>query len=127
MTSPPRRARPQASAAPNVPAPTITTRSIARDATTPGMRSVATGLAIAALTGAAAQPAGAAVIGHSARGRAIVATRVGAADAPVRVLVVGDVHGNEPAGEAIVARLRRGRPRGGGAGGRGAGQPGRGG
>ncbi len=49
------------------------------------------------------------VAGHSVRGRAIVATRVGAADAAVRVLVVGDVHGNEPAGEAIVARLRRAR------------------
>src|SRR5690348_14529377 len=50
--------------------------------------------------------------GHSVRGRAIVAVRVGAADAPVRVLVVGDVHGNEPAGEAIVARLRRSPPDG---------------
>jgi protein MpaA len=49
------------------------------------------------------------VIGHSADHRAIVATRVGPADAPVRVLVVGDVHGNEPAGEAIVARLRHAR------------------
>jgi len=47
------------------------------------------------------------VLGHSVRGRAIVATRIGDAAAPVRVLVVGDVHGNEPAGEAIVARLRR--------------------
>ena len=46
------------------------------------------------------------VIGHSVQGRAITATRVGAANAPVNVLVVGDVHGNEPAGEAIVARLR---------------------
>ncbi len=46
------------------------------------------------------------VIGHSAEGREITATRVGEADAPVKVLVVGDVHGNEPAGEAIVARLR---------------------
>jgi protein MpaA len=49
------------------------------------------------------------VAGHSVRGHAIVATRVGDASAPVRVLVVGDVHGNEPAGEAIVARLRRAR------------------
>jgi murein peptide amidase A len=47
------------------------------------------------------------VAGHSVRGHAIVATRVGDPAAPVRVLVVGDVHGNEPAGEAIVARLRR--------------------
>jgi protein MpaA len=46
------------------------------------------------------------VIGHSAQGREIRAERVGAPDAPVRVLVVGDVHGNEPAGEAIVRALR---------------------
>ena len=47
------------------------------------------------------------VIGHSVDGRPIVATRVGDPAAPVHVLVVGDVHGNEPAGEAIVARLKR--------------------
>jgi protein MpaA len=47
------------------------------------------------------------VIGHSVEGREIRATRVGEPDAAVNVLVVGDVHGNEPAGEAIVARLRR--------------------
>jgi protein MpaA len=47
------------------------------------------------------------VIGHSAQGREIRATRVGDEGARVNVLVVGDVHGNEPAGEAIVARLRR--------------------
>jgi protein MpaA len=47
------------------------------------------------------------VIGHSAQGREIRATRVGEEGARVHVLVVGDVHGNEPAGEAIVARLRR--------------------
>jgi protein MpaA len=47
------------------------------------------------------------VIGHSVDGRPIVATRVGDPGAPVHVLVVGDVHGNEPAGEAIVARLKR--------------------
>ncbi len=52
------------------------------------------------------------VIGHSAQGREIRATRVGAEGARVNVLVVGDVHGNEPAGEAIVARLRRARPEG---------------
>jgi protein MpaA len=45
------------------------------------------------------------VIGHSVQGREIRATRVG--DGPVSVLVVGDVHGNEPAGEAIVAALKR--------------------
>jgi protein MpaA len=49
------------------------------------------------------------VIGHSVQERPIVATRVGDAAAPVHVLVVGDIHGNEPAGEAIVARLKRAR------------------
>src|ERR1700755_2263321 len=52
------------------------------------------------------------VIGRSVQGRPIEATRVGEAAAPVRVLVVGDVHGNEPAGEAIVARLERAKPDG---------------
>jgi protein MpaA len=47
------------------------------------------------------------VIGHSAQGREIRAIRVGPEDAAVNVLVVGDVHGNEPAGEAIVTALRR--------------------
>jgi protein MpaA len=49
------------------------------------------------------------VIGHSVEGREIRATRVGEAGAAVNVLVVGNVHGNEPAGEAIVGRLRRAR------------------
>src|SRR4051812_2085123 len=49
------------------------------------------------------------VFGHSVEGRPLNVTRVGEAEAPVRILVVGDVHGNEPAGEAIVARLRRSR------------------
>jgi protein MpaA len=47
------------------------------------------------------------VIGHSVQGREIRATRVGDEGAAVNVLVVGDVHGNEPAGEAIVAALRK--------------------
>jgi protein MpaA len=46
------------------------------------------------------------VIGHSVQGREIRATRVGEEHAAVNVLVVGDVHGNEPAGEAIVGALR---------------------
>ncbi len=50
------------------------------------------------------------VIGHSVDGRQIRATRVGAEVAPVNVLIVGNVHGNEPAGEAIVARLRKAEP-----------------
>jgi protein MpaA len=47
------------------------------------------------------------VIGHSVQGREIRVTRVGDPAAQVNVLVVGNVHGNEPAGEAIVARLRK--------------------
>jgi N-acetylmuramoyl-L-alanine amidase len=50
------------------------------------------------------------VIGHSAEGRPIVAQRIGPADAKVTVMVVGSIHGNEPAGKAVVARLRRSQP-----------------
>jgi protein MpaA len=45
------------------------------------------------------------VIGHSSSGRPITAIAVGNADAPVRVLVVGCIHGNEQAGIAIARRL----------------------
>ncbi len=44
-------------------------------------------------------------------GRRIVAVRTGPEDAPVRVLVSGSTHGTEPAGHAIVARLRKTSPR----------------
>jgi beta-N-acetylhexosaminidase len=70
--------------------------------------------ALAAL--ATPQPAGGGaavageVIGHSTQGRPIHALRVGPASARVKLLVVGAVHGNEPAGKAVVARLRRLRP-----------------
>jgi N-acetylmuramoyl-L-alanine amidase len=50
------------------------------------------------------------VIGRSAQGRPIRALRVGSPRARVKVLVVGTVHGNEPAGRAVVDRLRRVRP-----------------
>src|SRR4051794_15997101 len=52
------------------------------------------------------------IIGHSVEHRPIRATRVGDPAAEVRVLVVGDIHGNERAGERIVARLRRSPPDG---------------
>jgi protein MpaA len=52
------------------------------------------------------------VIGHSVEHRPIVVTRVGDPAAQVRVLVVGDIHGNERAGERIVARLTRSHPEG---------------
>jgi hypothetical protein len=48
--------------------------------------------------------------GRSVEGRRIVAVRRGRADAPVRLLVSGSTHGTEPAGHAIVARLRKMRP-----------------
>jgi N-acetylmuramoyl-L-alanine amidase len=50
------------------------------------------------------------VIGRSAEGRPIRALRVGSPRARVKVMVVGAVHGNEPAGRAVVERLRRAKP-----------------
>jgi N-acetylmuramoyl-L-alanine amidase len=49
-------------------------------------------------------------VGRSARGRAIRAVRVGAPNARLNVLAVGSVHGDEPGGKAVTARLRRARP-----------------
>jgi protein MpaA len=46
------------------------------------------------------------VIGRSVRGREILARIVGSPAASRRILIVGCVHGNEPAGEAITRRLR---------------------
>ena len=46
--------------------------------------------------------------GRSAEGRTLRAVRIGPADAPTRVLVVGCVHGNECAGTAVTRRLRAG-------------------
>ena len=48
-----------------------------------------------------------AVLGRSVEGRPIRVTRIGNPRAPVKVLVVGAVHGNETAGMAVTARLRR--------------------
>lgn len=50
------------------------------------------------------------VIGHSVRGRAIRAWRVGSARARTRILVVGAIHGDEPGGKALTRRLRGVRP-----------------
>jgi len=44
-------------------------------------------------------------LGHSVDGRPIVAIQTGDLDSPNRVLVVGCIHGNEPAGIAIADRL----------------------
>jgi hypothetical protein len=48
------------------------------------------------------------LFGHSAQDRPLRATRVG--EGPVRVLAVGSIHGNETAGRAVIARLRRSAP-----------------
>jgi N-acetylmuramoyl-L-alanine amidase/Zinc carboxypeptidase len=47
------------------------------------------------------------VAGRSVEGRRIVAVRRGRPDAPVRVLVSGSTHGTEPAGHAVIRRLRQ--------------------
>jgi protein MpaA len=46
------------------------------------------------------------VVGHSVKGRAIVAYERGDSSAPA-TLVVGVIHGSEPAGLAVIAQLRR--------------------
>lgn len=50
------------------------------------------------------------MIGHSVRGRPITATLKGDPTAPERVLVIGCVHGNEPAGVRVARRLIAGGP-----------------
>jgi len=50
------------------------------------------------------------VMGQSVEGRPIRAERIGPADAHVNLMVVGSIHGNERAGKAVVARLRRTHP-----------------
>src|SRR5579864_6491661 len=50
------------------------------------------------------------LLGHSTRGRPIVAVETGDFDAPVRALVVGCIHGNETAGIAVADRLATSAP-----------------
>ena len=61
--------------------------------------------ALAAAGVAAAQPQSGYVVGHSVKGRTIVAYERGDSSAPV-TLVVGVIHGSEPAGLAVIRRLR---------------------
>ncbi len=67
--------------------------------------------ALAALVCCLLSPAAAAgagertVLGHSVQGRPLVATLSGDPEAPLRVLVVGCVHGDEPAGLRVARRL----------------------
>jgi len=64
---------------------------------------IVAGLAAAGLASAAPQPL---AIGHSVRGRPIVAYERGDRSAPA-TLVVGVIHGSEPAGLAVISQLRR--------------------
>jgi hypothetical protein len=64
-------------------------------------------VAAAALAAAAPQ---AQVIGHSVEHRPITVTRIGDPNAARKVLVVGEVHGNERAGRGIVEALERTTP-----------------
>jgi len=48
------------------------------------------------------------VLGHSVRGRAVRAFEVGDPSSPRKLLVVGCIHGDEPAGIAIATALARG-------------------
>lgn len=48
------------------------------------------------------------VLGHSVDGRAITATEIGDPDSPAHTLIVGCIHGNEPAGIAIAKALAAG-------------------
>jgi protein MpaA len=66
---------------------------------------IALALAACGLAAAAPQTAEQEVIGHSVRGRAIVAYERGDPTSPV-TLVVGVIHGTEPAGLAVISRLR---------------------
>lgn len=68
--------------------------------------------ATAALAFAATAPAAvpAETIGHSVQGRPITMSRVGDPAAPRKILVVGCIHGDEPAGRGIVEDLEHATP-----------------
>lgn len=55
----------------------------------------------------AAEPGDRRVIGRSVDDRPIVARHVGSLDAPVQLVVIGELHGNEPGGRTVVDRLSR--------------------
>ncbi|CAN5220650.1 hypothetical protein BH20ACT20_BH20ACT20_09040 [soil metagenome] len=78
------------------------------------MAAIASAVAPPAPSGPAQGPQAASgrfeTIGRSVRGQPIRAVRVGNPRAPIRVLVVGEIHGTEPAGPAVTRRLRRARP-----------------
>jgi N-acetylmuramoyl-L-alanine amidase/Zinc carboxypeptidase len=74
------------------------------------MRAVFVAISIALLLPVTAGASAAETYGTSIEGRPLEVERVGDPGAAVRVLVVGSIHGNEPAGHAVVRRLRGLRP-----------------
>jgi protein MpaA len=65
-----------------------------------------------ALAGGAVATARVVLLGRSIEGRPIDAVEIGDSDSPRKELVVGCIHGNEPAGIAIARRLEQSAPRG---------------
>ena len=70
-----------------------------------GLLALASALPLSAGPARAAPETSTTVIAHSAEGRAVTATRIGPADAPVRIVLIGQMHGDEPAGPRIVASV----------------------
>ncbi len=66
---------------------------------------IAAALVVTGLAAAAPQESPRVLVGHSVRGRAIVAYERGDATAPA-TLVIGSIHGSEPAGLAVIRDLR---------------------
>ncbi len=71
---------------------------------------VALAAAASAVSPAQAPSQGWETIGRSEQGRPIRALLVGSPRAPAKLMVVGSLHGTEPAGKSVIARLRRARP-----------------
>jgi protein MpaA len=65
------------------------------------------GVLVLAFAGAGPETHVRVLLGRSVDGREIEALELGTAGAPTRVLVVGCIHGNEPAGIEIVSRLEK--------------------
>lgn len=68
---------------------------------------LAAGLPVVAPTSKAAESMAQTTIATSLRGRPIRSIHLGPADAPVRLVVLGQMHGDEPAGRRIVELLTR--------------------
>jgi protein MpaA len=71
-----------------------------------GLTATAAVLVVAGIAAAAPQSGQRVIVGHSFKGRAIVAYERGDPSAPA-TLVVGVIHGSEPAGLAVISQLRR--------------------